>query len=248
MKRILLGLLFGISLQAVADPRAVDSSRVEYLQKISSLYQYDGPNCFASVAYASGFLDEASYLDSSVYEAVLKAPECAQLSSENELREGDFILIGGMETQDQAKWGHAILYLGAGQVFAKMGFRKEEPTSIVSLHENIRWYITQDTFVQGKRAAYPSYFRCDWQGIKTRVASSSLAAAWKELQDIRKKIFAETYMQKSDDHESESARLEKLEEVVKGSTEPAFIKNLLLALINNTRDQIHLLDAIIVGS
>lgn len=264
MGRILLLFLFFTSLSAAGKTGQIELGRVEDLLNLSGSFKQDGPNCFASVAYASGFIDDAAYVDSGLFQAALETPYCQTLKTSTDLRVGDFVLLGGSPTKGGDRWEHAILYMGVGQVFAKMGFKKEEAASVVAMTENIQWYLQQIRTPQGRICAasflderkramcerhslFPSYFRCDWKALRNELENSTFASLWAEILKIRQQLFKDTLQESPERHDAIKDRLDHLEQQVLNSSEVKALKNIVLATIHDTREQVHLMDDFIIG-
>lgn len=231
--------LFFLALSSFASSDGIDEARIQSMLGLSSSYKQDGPNCFASVLFAKGLIDDAAYVGSDFTESLLASPFCRSLTSSKELESGDLVFLGS-KSDKLGRWTHAILFLGADKVFAKMGFMKDDPTQIVSIRENIQWYVSQD------KSLKPSYFRCDLEELRSSIEQSDLAITWKTLLSLRKKIFAETLRESKENHEIVLENLNALEETVIKSQASAHVRKSISALINNTREQLHLIDVFIV--
>jgi len=257
--------LFILSLinPAFARTDAVDFNRIKYLLDRSSAYKQDGPNCLATVLYAKGLIDDAAYIDSNFVEAITSTPYCKKLASLSSVSRGDLILIGGKFNEESGKWSHGILSLGEDKVFAKMGFKMDDQTQIVSIFENIKFYLSQDLSKAGQicaqsfkdktkeawcraRSAFPTYFRCDLVSARKEIEGSGLSQAWKRVLELRRALYLETLMESKVDHSKVSDELDFLEDFAKQSQEPAHLRQITTRLIQSTRDQIHLIDAFIV--
>ncbi|WP_374074612.1 hypothetical protein [Bdellovibrio bacteriovorus] len=240
VNRLVLSLiLFFMTLSSFASSGSIDEARIQSMLGLSSSYKQDGPNCFASVFFAKGLINDASYVGSDFTESLLASPFCRLLTSAKELESGDLVFLGN-KSDKLGQWTHAILFLGADKVFAKMGFMKDDPTQIVSLLENVKWYVSQDSSLR------PSYFRCDTEAFHSSIEQSDLAMTWKTLLILRKKIFAETLREAKENHEMVLEDLKALEETVLRSQAPAHVRKSVSALISNTREQLHMIDVFIV--
>jgi hypothetical protein len=215
------------------------------------------------VLYAKGLIDDAAYIDSDFVEAMTSTPYCKKLSSISSLKKGDLILLGGKFGAESGEWGHGILSLDEGKVFAKMGFKMNDPTQIVPLLVNINFYLSQDSSKAGKicaqsfqdknkeawcqaKSAFPSYFRCDLAGARLEIERSGLSQTWKRILAVRKALYEETLMESKLDHSKVSEELDLLEDAVNHSHESRQLRQIITSLIQSTRDQIHLIDAFII--
>lgn len=238
MKKSLLGLLFiAFGLNAHAD---IQQGRLEDLLNLSEQYQHDGANCFASVVYVSGLIDDAAYISSGFYEAAVRTPYCQKLASQKDLKKGDVVVLGSPRDQDTGLWMHALLVLGDGNAFAKMGYKKEDKTIVTNMQKNIKFYRDQDSLIRSTE------FRCDFPGLRAAIEQSDLKDSWRMLLGLRIQLFKELRQEQTINHDGVNQTLDRIADVIADSKSPKQIKALVRELLQSTRDQLHLLDAFIV--
>lgn len=238
MRRIAIYLIFAfMSFNTQAE---IQPGRMEALLALSDQYRHDGANCFASVAFSSGLIDDAAYISSNFFEALIATPYCQKISSEKLLKKGDFVVIGESKHNDVGRWIHTLLALDDGKGFAKMGYKKEDKTIVTDLHKNVLWYLHQDSSMK------TSQFRCDFDGLRRTIEHSDLAAVWSDLLLIRKQLFAELTHEGLSNHEAMAAKLDLIEANISKSKNHQQLKEVVRGLLASTRDQLHLLDAFIV--
>jgi hypothetical protein len=230
-------LLIFFSLNAHAE---IQQGRIENLLNLSEQYRHDGANCFASVVYASGLIDDSAYIASGFYEAAVRTPYCQKLPSFGALQKGDVVVLGSPHDQDTGLWMHALLVLGDGKAFAKMGYKKEDKTIVTSLQENINFYRDQDSAIRA------SEYRCDFVGLRQAIEQSDLRNAWDSLLRIRQQLFKELRQEQTMNHEDVTQMLAQVDEAIVHSKSTEQIKDLVRELLLSTREQIHLMDDFIV--
>lgn len=238
MRRIALYLIFAfISFNTQAE---VQSGRINSLLSLSEKYRHDGANCFASVVFASGLIDDASYISSEFFEALTATPYCKKISSDRPLKSGDFIVIGESKHNEGGRWIHTVLALDGGNGFAKMGYKKDDKTVVTDLQKNVLWYLQQDPSMKTNQ------FNCDFKGLRMMIEHSDLAASWDELLLIRKQLFAELTLEVLPKHDVVVQKLDRLEAEISKSKAHKQLLEIVRSLLASTRDQLQLMDAFIV--
>lgn len=227
----LLLILFSLNAHAEIQP-----GRIEKLLSLSEQYHHDGANCFASVVYASGLIDDAAYISSDFYEAAVRTPYCQQLPSQKALMKGDIVVLGSPNDREEGLWMHALLVLGEGNAFAKMGYRKEDKTIVTNLESNIKFYRDQDPQIKSSK------FRCNLPALRMALELSDLKEPWEMLLIIRGELFNELRQEQTLNHDLVKQTLNRIEGVVTHSKAPGPLRSLVKALVASTRDQLHLLD------
>ncbi|MGE5084959.1 MAG: hypothetical protein ACM3MG_01565 [Bacillota bacterium] len=234
MRKIAVCLIFAlISLKALAD---IQPGRINALLNLSGQYRQDGANCFASVAFSSGLIDDASYVTSGFFEALTATPYCQNISSEKVLKKGDFIVIGDSKHNDVGRWIHTLLALEHGQGFAKMGYKKEDKTMVTDLRKNVLWYLSQDPSMK------TTQFRCDFSGLRMAIEQSDLVTSWNDLLSIRKDLFAELTHEAVRNHDAIVLKLDHIETTISHSKAPQQLKEVVRNLLFSAREQLQLTD------
>jgi len=242
VKKILLSFIlstFIFSLHFKAEA-GVLPARVQSLLSLSDKYLHDGANCFASVAYVSGLIDDASYLNSMFYESMTSTPYCRQISKQEQLQKGDFIVIGGPGQQVEGKWIHALLVMAPGKGFAKMGYKKEDKTVVTDLQKNIKSFLVQDPSLSS------AMYRCDFQKLRSAIEASDLASVWQDLLVIRQQLFSELVQKDLRNHAMIVASLDRIEQKIAQSKSRRLIVDIMKSLVTSTREQLQLTDVFTV--
>jgi len=242
VKKLLLSLILAVlsfSFHFKAEA-GVLPARVQSLLSLSDKYLHDGANCFASVAYVSGLIDDASYLNSMFYESMTSTPYCRQIPKQEPLQKGDFIVIGGPGQQVEGKWIHALLVMGQGKGFSKMGYKKEDKTVVTDLQKNIKSFLVQDPSLRF------TMYRCDFQKLRSVIEASDLAPVWQELLVIRQQLFSELVQKDLRSHAMILATLDGIEKKIAQSKSRPLIIDIMKSLVSSTRDQLQLTDVFTV--
>ncbi|MFM6929112.1 MAG: hypothetical protein ACKOX6_11650 [Bdellovibrio sp.] len=214
---------------------------MDALLALSDQYRHDGANCFGSVAFSNGLIDDASYISSDFFEALTTTPYCQRVRSEKLLKRGDFIVIGDSKHNDGAgRWIHVLLTLDNGKGFAKMGYKKEDKTIVTDRQKNVLWYLHQDPSMTALQ------FRCDFHGLRMAIERSDLAAPWGDLLSIRRDLFAELTHDSLKKHDAIVAKLDAIEFEISNSKAHRQLKEVVRNLLMSTRDQLQLTDVFVV--
>lgn len=183
----------------------ITSERIQLMLNQGSSYVKAGPNCYSSVLFASGFIDDWALVDDGL-DKVLASSGCKELESISEVQPGDIFTIEGFAARYTNSRIHTGLFVSSTEIFAKMGNAPHNMTSIENAKNNISIYMSSGASKGCRKNAFnakfkskciedslfPVYYRCDFKALRNGIEKSSAGLVWRELLTVRKKLAAAT--------------------------------------------------------
>lgn len=198
-------------LAGAASSLPITSERIQLMLNQGSSYVKAGPNCYSSVLFASGFIDDWALVDDGL-DKVLASSGCKELESISEVQPGDIFTIEGFAARYTNLRTHTGLFVSSTEIFAKMGNAPQNMTAIENAKNNINLYMSSGASNRCRKNAFnskfkstcledslfPNYYRCDFKALRNEIENSSVALVWRELSTVRKKLAAATLSPISD--------------------------------------------------
>ncbi|MEZ4814650.1 MAG: hypothetical protein R3A80_05525 [Bdellovibrionota bacterium] len=198
--KINLGLtLFILSTSLVSAQISYD--RVQDLLALSGKINHKGPNCVASVFYASNLIDDYSFVATASMASVFDSTYCAEVSPE-ERAKGDLVVVYGEAYRYEQYIPHVALLTDKDTAFSKMGFETTDAAKVIQDvdlklnpggHIPVECLSTLSSSTDQQRCigdeAAARYFRCDFENLRKELNESG---TFREIQNLRNTVLGAT--------------------------------------------------------
>lgn len=189
--RFTLIIICFLNIEAKAE--AFSSNRAQ--EVVETRYFSSGPNCFSSVLYAGGLLDDFSYIGSEIMQFIFDSPFCKEIPI-SERKTGDITTVEGFEFRYHSYLAHTAIFSSNETAFSKMGHEPDDVIKNANYLENIGAYYKDkscleyayDSSRRGDYCTYSVLYRCDFDKFLNELGNSKAMSSYKKIVKIRKKL------------------------------------------------------------